>query len=54
MKIEDNWLAGQFASSNVYAEIETGKSYTFTVGGFRIPLISEYPNIYSVTELVVE
>ena len=50
MEIEDNIFVGQFNSSDIYAKIETGKTYTFDVGGSRVPFFSWYPNIYSATE----
>lgn len=50
MEIEDNIFVGQFNSSDIYAEIETGKTYTFDVSGSRVPFFSWYPNIYSAIE----
>lgn len=50
MEIEDNIFVGQFNSSDIYAKIETGKTYTFDVGGSRVPFFSWYPNIYSAIE----
>ena len=50
MEIEDNIFVRQFNSSDIYAEIETGKTYTFDVGGSRVPFFSWYPNIYSAIE----
>ena len=50
MEIEDNIFVGQFNSSDIYAEIETGKTYTFDVGGSRGPIFSWYPDIYSAIE----
>lgn len=50
MEIEDNIFVGQFDSSDIYAKIETGKTYTFDVGGSRVPFFSWYPNIYSAIE----
>ena len=50
MEIEDNIFVGQFNSSEIYAEIETVKTYTFDVGGSRVPIYSRYPDIYSEIE----
>ena len=50
MEIKDNIFVGQFNSSDIYAKIETGKTYTFDVGGSRVPFFSWYPNIYSAIE----
>lgn len=49
-EVTDNILAGRFNSSDVYAEIEIGKTYKFTVGGSRNQFMSWYPNIYSFEE----
>lgn len=46
-EITDSLFKFRFNSSDVYAGIEVGKTYKFTVGGSRIRLLSWYPNIYS-------
>ena len=45
-EITDSWIAGRFNSSDVYAAIKVGNTYTFTVGGSRNEFMSWYPNIY--------
>lgn len=45
-EITDSWIAGRFNSSDVYAAIKVGNTYTFTIGGSRNELLSWYPNIY--------
>ena len=35
----------KFNSSDVYAALEEGKTYKFKVGGFRVHILSWYPNI---------
>ena len=45
-EITDSWIAGRFNSSDVYAAIKVGNTYTFTVGGWRNEFMSWYPNIY--------
>lgn len=45
-EITDSWLKGRFNSSDVYAAIKEGNTYTFTVGGSRNEFLSWYPNIY--------
>lgn len=45
-EITDSWIAGRFNSSDVYAAIKIGNTYTFKVGGSRNELMSWYPNIY--------
>lgn len=44
----DNILRGKWDSSDIYGRIKEGKSYTFTVVGFRIPFLSTYQNIIKV------
>lgn len=50
-EVTDSLLAGRFNSSDVYAEIEIGKTYQFGVRGQRNQLMSWYPNIYDYTEV---
>lgn len=45
-EITDSWIFGRFNSSDVYAAIKVGDTYTFTVGGSRNEFMSWYPNIY--------
>ena len=45
-EITDSWLNGRFNSSDIYAAIKIGNTYTFTVGGSRNEFMSWYPNIY--------
>ena len=52
-EITDSLMAGRFNSSDVYAAIKVGETYTFTVGGSRNEFLSWYPNIYGY-ELVEE
>ena len=49
-EITDSLFKWRFDSSNVYASIEEGKTYVFTVGGSRSEFLSWYPNIYEVNE----
>lgn len=50
-KDEDTWYYFKFNSSDVYGEIEVGKTYEFDVYGLRIPFLSKYQNIISVKEV---
>ena len=43
--MEDTLIKGRWNTADDYAEIEIGKTYTFTVIGWRIPFMSEYENI---------
>lgn len=47
----DEWLAGKFNSSDVYGRIKVGKTYKFTVRGWRIPFFSSYRNITEAVEV---
>ena len=48
---DDSFLKGKFNSSDVYAQIEIGKTYIFKVYGYRIPLLSWYENITRFHEI---
>ena len=50
-EVTDALFAGRFDSSDLYAEIEIGKTYKFDVGGSRNRLFSWYPNIYGYEEV---
>jgi len=41
----DSFLFGKFNSSDLYGQIEVGKTYKVLVAGFRIPFWSMYRNI---------
>lgn len=45
-EITDSLIAKRFNSSDVYAAIKIGSTYTFKVGGSRNEVMSWYPNIY--------
>ena len=47
--IEDSLFKWRWNSSDVYAEIEIGKTYEVEVIGWRIPFFSEYENIMVVS-----
>jgi hypothetical protein len=44
----DSWLSGKFNSSDLFGRLETGHVYTLRVRGWRIPILSEYPNILNI------
>ena len=50
-QISDSLLAGRFDSADVYAKIQVGKTYDFSVRGDRNGFMSWYPNIYEVKEV---
>lgn len=44
-KLEDELFYGNFRSSDWYGKIKIDSTYEFTTIGFRIGLLSQYPNI---------
>jgi hypothetical protein len=50
-KNKDSTLLGKWDSSDLYAKLIEGKTYSFKVCGFRIPFLSEYRNIISFDEV---
>lgn len=49
--IQDTLIKQQWASSDIYGHIEEGKTYKFTVYGWRVPFLSWYRNIVSYQEI---
>lgn len=47
-RIQDQLLFGKFNSSDIYGSIEEGHNYTFKLTGYRVPVLSMYPNIAKV------
>lgn len=41
----------RFNSSDVYGRIDEGKTYVITSYGWRLPLLSQYPNIEKMEEV---
>lgn len=52
-EVTDSLFKGRFDSADVYNLIEEDQTYKFTTGGYRIPLLSMYPNIYEVDKIDV-
>jgi hypothetical protein len=46
----DNLLRLKFSSSDLQGSISVGKTYTFTVVGVRVPILSMYENILKIEE----
>jgi len=44
-KLEDDIFYGNFNSSDWYGQIHRDSTYTFEVVGYRIGILSSYPNI---------
>lgn len=47
----DSFFRGKFDSSDIQGSIKIGKTYDFTVIGYRIPLFSTYENIVDCYEI---
>lgn len=48
LSVEDELLKFRFDSADVYGEINEGETYNFKTVGWRIPLVSMFPNIMEV------
>lgn len=46
----DNWFRLKFNSSDFYADLEVGKTYTVTVVGYRVAIFNGYENIIRYEE----
>lgn len=53
-EVTDSLWKGRFNSADVYNMILPEHTYTFTTGGYRVPFLSWYQNIYEVTEIEKE
>lgn len=51
LAVEDSITQTRFDSADVYAKIEPGKRYEFHVGGYRVGILSSFPNILSYKEV---
>ena len=43
-----------FRATDVYLKLEVGKTYKVTYYGWRIPVVSGYPNIFSAVPMVMD
>jgi len=50
----DIFVLGKFDSSDIYGQIEEGKTYRATVCGYRVGFLSMYRNIVSIKEIESE
>lgn len=50
LEVTDGLAVGRFNSSDVYGDIKRGETYTFKTIGMRIPIISQYPNVKTVSK----
>jgi len=53
-KDTDSLLNGKFASSDLYGQLRRGGQYEVEAQGWRIPWMSEYPNIVRIVKVVKE
>ena len=50
-EIKNSFTMGRYNSSEVYSQIEVGKTYRFVTRSYRVERLDTYPNIYGVTEV---
>jgi hypothetical protein len=50
LQVGDSFWNGKFNSTDTYAKIKEGHSYTFETVGWRNGFFSQYPNILEVDE----
>lgn len=49
--VADSLLSWTWSSSDTYGSIEVGKTYDFKTRGFRVPLLSMFPNVVEAQEV---
>ena len=50
-EVTDSLFKWRFDSADIYNMIKEGETYEFTTGGYRVPFLSMYPNIYEVNQV---
>jgi hypothetical protein len=45
LAVADDWINGQWNSSDLYAQIDEGETYIFETVGWRNGLLSAFPNV---------
>ncbi len=50
LEVTDGLAVGRFNSSDVYGDIKRGETYTFKTIGMCIPIVSQYPNVKTVSK----
>lgn len=50
-EITDSLFKWRWDSSDLYGRIQVGHTYVIETGGYRIPFLSMYQNIYKATEV---
>lgn len=51
-QISDQLFVGKFNSSTLYGKLKEGKTYEFTIRGYRSGFLSMYPNIQEYREII--
>lgn len=51
LKVGDATFIGHFNSADTYSQIQAGHVYEFHTIGFRVPFLSDFPNIVQVAEV---
>lgn len=49
-KVTDLFFKFKFNSTDIYNNLDIGKTYKVKISGFRIPFLSEYQNINKIVE----
>ncbi|SRR6266705_1728621 len=44
----DQWLVGKTASADIQGQLQVGHTYRLRIVGWRLPLLSAFPNVVSV------
>jgi hypothetical protein len=50
-EITDSWIHWRWDSSDVYGNMQVGKTYTATLQGYRVPFLSMYQNVIDPKEI---
>jgi|TARA_R110002126_G_scaffold3263_1_gene18384 hypothetical protein len=53
-QVADSWANLHFSASDVYGEIEKGKTYKADTYGWRFGVLSMYPNVVAVEPVAAE
>lgn len=51
LNVEDNFFLGVFNSASIYGRIQPGHTYKFDTVGWRVPILSQFPDIASAVEV---
>lgn len=51
LQVKDMWFIGLFNAADLYSKIEVGKQYQFEISGYRVGLLSMFPNIREAVAL---